>query len=199
MSKYIESQDHLYRTQQDPWGNIDPSHPRFNLYQQKFLSQVATILPRYRTIVDLTCGIGKLVDLINTSTDKEAIGVDSSPTAIQRARENFPRWHYEQADMRTWNPRFLVDMVMITAAYHHLGEAERHSLLERIYGYLQKGGACLISYPTNRLMTRSRNRYNLDVERELFSVFSPQQVVSFMMRDNENGEECGFTYYVGEK
>ena len=69
---YIFAQDLMYGSTKDPWGNIDTTHPRYNLYQQLFKMMVATILPRYKTVVDMGCGVGGVCPMTSAEAEERS-------------------------------------------------------------------------------------------------------------------------------
>ena len=206
---YIMEQEILYGEVEDPWGNRDKNHPRYNLYQQYFRLAIGMILPRYKTIMDMGCGIGGLVDLINRTTDKIAIGVDTSPSAIKTARRFYPKWHYEVGNAKTWRPKEPVDMVIFTGFYHHIEKKnDRLNTLKHARSYINDGGGLIIFYNgTNYLSGKKHIQCQLDIASELFSVFAPQQIITFKMIDYTTPkkiqglkwEEGSWIFYTGEK
>lgn len=182
---YISEQDLMYASTKDPWGNMDKTHPRYTLYQQMSKIMASIILQCYKTVVDMGCGVGGLVDLINRTTDKTVIGVDSSVNAIKQARELFPDWTFMVGDAKTWRPENPVDMVLLSGPYHHIEpEASRIKLLRHIKSYINEGGAIAILYMGNHFLSgHSRRTYPLNILAELSAVFKPQQHVTYKMID----------------
>lgn len=208
-NRYVLEQDSMYKSTKDPWGNRDTTHPRYNLYQQQFKMLLSTILSRYKTVIDMGCGVGGLVDLINKTTNKTAIGVDSSVNAINQARELFPSWTFMVGDVKTWRPENSVDVVILSGPYHHIKPEEgRVELLKHIKSYINDGGAIIISYMGNYFLSgRSEKRYSLNILKELSTVFKPQQHLTYKMVDyttpkkivGGKWEEGTWEIYVGEK
>lgn len=170
---------------------------------------LSTILPRYKTVIDIGCGVGGLVDLINRTTDKTAIGVDSSTHAINQAKELFPSWKFMVGDVKTWRPKNAVDAVILSGPYYHIHpEAKRIELLKHIKSYIKEGGNIIILYVGNHFLSgRSDKRYMLNILKELSTVFKPQQHLTYKMIDyttpkkivGGKWEEGTWEIYVGEK
>jgi len=191
---YVDDQEGLYRNNADPWSNF--SGPRFNVYRQYHRVITSLILPRYKTVVDIGCGVGGLVDLINRTASFEAMGVDSSETAILRAIKKYPAWRYEIGDIRYWEPERNVDMVLATGPYHHLTAGERLRALRHIKSYLNDGGALLIAYGGEVDLDGNIKPYP-DLAGEIFSEYKKQQYAQYMYKDGE--ENGSYVFYVGEK
>ena len=191
--EYARAQDDLYVTKFDPWDNFDG--PRFNIYRQYHKVITSLILPRYKTVMDIGCGAGGLVHLINTTTDFRAVGVDTSRHAIAIAREKFP-WDYEVGDIRYWIPAEKVDVVLSTGPYYHLIPEERAGVLRHVKSYLNDGGAFLIAYGGCMDLDGNVKNYP-DLSGEIFSEYKKQQYVCYMYKDGE--ENGSYVFYVGEK
>lgn len=208
-NRYILEQEVAYATTKDPWGNRDKTYPRYNLYQQQFKMLASTILHQYKTVIDMGCGVGGLVDLINRTTDKTAIGVDSSINAIKQAKELFPDWTFVVGDVKTWVPESPVDMVILSGPYHHIeSETKRIGLLNHIKSYINDKGALAILYMGNHFLSGlSRQTYPLNILRELSTTFQVQQHLTYKMIDydtpkkivGKEWEEGVWEIYVGEK
>lgn len=195
---YVRDQEELYKKEGDPWANLEKDRPRYNLYQQYHKIISSMILPRYKTVADIGCGVGGLVNVINTKTHATAVGVDSSETAIKKAKETFPKWDFFVGDVRYWKPQNLIDMVMITGPYHHLTSEEKISTLSNIKTYLNPGGAILVAYGGIETIDGDKMDYP-DLGHEIFSIFKKQQYISYMYKDNERNQNGSWKFYVGEK
>jgi len=73
-------------------------------------------------ILDLGCGTGHLTDRI-AGTGAEVAGLDSSPSMIAQARQNFPKLRFQLADARTFRVDTPYDAIFSNAALHWVREA----------------------------------------------------------------------------
>lgn len=110
------------------------------------LTQVAPTLPVGRSL-DLGCGEG--TDAIwLASQGWDAVGIDFSPTAIQRASDaardaGVTRVRFEVADLNTWDDEVTFDLV--TAFFFHSRmEPDRTRILQRAANRLAPGGHLLL-------------------------------------------------------
>jgi trans-aconitate 2-methyltransferase len=73
-------------------------------------------------ILDLGCGTGHLTDRI-AAAGAEVTGLDSSPSMIAQARQNFPKLRFQLADARTFRVDSPCDAIFSNAVLHWIREA----------------------------------------------------------------------------
>ncbi|HWD98543.1 MAG TPA: methyltransferase domain-containing protein [Bryobacteraceae bacterium] len=88
-------------------------------------------------ILDLGCGTGHLTASI-AERGAEVIGLDSSPSMVAQARQNYPKLKFVLADARDFRFEAPFDAVFSNAALHWMPEAER--VIESIARALKPGG-----------------------------------------------------------
>jgi trans-aconitate methyltransferase len=88
-------------------------------------------------ILDLGCGTGHLTSKI-AETGAIVVGMDSSPSMIAQARQNFPSQRFVLADARDFQFEELFDAVFSNAALHWVPEAE--SVVRCVKAALRPGG-----------------------------------------------------------
>ena len=74
-------------------------------------------------ILDLGCGTGHLTDRIAAS-GAEVTGLDSSPSMIAQARQNFPKLRFQLADARSFTFDAPFDAIFSNAMLHWVLEAD---------------------------------------------------------------------------
>jgi len=89
------------------------------------------------SIVDLGCGTGQLAAKI-AAAGASVVGIDSSPTMIGQARQNFPKLTFQLADAREFCVAEPVDAVFSNAALHWIPEAAE--VVARVAAALKPGG-----------------------------------------------------------
>jgi trans-aconitate 2-methyltransferase len=92
------------------------------------------------TALDAGCGTGRVTRLLAERLPRgRVIGVDASPSMLERARENLgPEVELIRSDLLELDPPERVDLVFSTAAFHWVGDHER--LFRRVHGWLRPGG-----------------------------------------------------------
>jgi len=195
--KYVEQQNKLYMEKEDPWDTF--SGPRQYINDQYYRIIMGTIPARFKLIVDMGCGLGRLVELIHTDLKKNAIGVDSAPASIEKAKQRYPHYPFEVGDIRAWKPKETVDMVLSMGSYYHFPKPERIQTLHHIYDYLPTAGLLLVAYGWDIHLNGKNTACYPDLADEVFSVFKPQQVLRYQVIDNTNGEDGSWVFYIGEK
>jgi SAM-dependent methyltransferase len=95
--KFIGAFEEMYQNCEDPWHQ-DELSPYAN---ELVLWEIAK--GKYKTILDVGCGLGKFTHQIWQATKANVIGVDVSPTAIQKAKARYPNVDYRVADVCSLN------------------------------------------------------------------------------------------------
>ena len=97
--------------------------------------------PRTRRVLDLGCGTGVLCRILRQN-GLDAWGADLSPDMVAIAKEADPQGHYETADMTSYRPSAVFDLVTCTGdAVNHLTDpADVEKTFRNVYGYLAEGG-----------------------------------------------------------
>jgi trans-aconitate methyltransferase len=88
-------------------------------------------------VLDLGCGTGHLTAKI-AGLGAEVVGLDSSPSMIAQARQNYPKLKFVLADARDFSFDIPFDVVFSNAALHWIFEADR--VIASVAGCLKPGG-----------------------------------------------------------
>jgi len=94
-------------------------------------------------VLELGCGTGWLCNELSTLAT--VTGVDISRAAVEAARERFPHVTFVCADVGTWTPDRVYDVVISHEVIEHLRDQERHIALAR--DALRPGGLLVITTP----------------------------------------------------
>ena len=96
-------------------GNLSLSHEQNltgdRLFTEFLLEVIGHLAPR--TILDLGCGYGRACAAFRPGTI-QYLGVDVSPVALRQAREAYPAFAFEEADLVEWRPTRRYDLVLCT-------------------------------------------------------------------------------------
>ncbi|WP_440764247.1 class I SAM-dependent methyltransferase [Natronorubrum sp. DTA7] len=90
-------------------------------------------------VLDLGCGTGHLTARI-AEVGATAVGVDSAPEMIERAREAHPNLRFVAADARTMSFDDPFDAVFSNAALHWISDEEQGATLRAVRDALRPGG-----------------------------------------------------------
>ncbi len=97
-------------------------------------------------VVDLGCGPGNVTRLLKERWPAaQVLGLDSSETMLERARQNAPDIRFEQADLARWTPDDPPGILYSNAALHWLGDHD--SLFPRLVSELPEGGWLAVQMP----------------------------------------------------
>jgi trans-aconitate methyltransferase len=111
------------------------SHSFVWKYGRELLAQLAP-QPGER-ILDVGCGTGQLTGEISRS-GAQVVGIDSSASMIEQARQNFPNLRFEQLSVTAMPYREEFDAVFSNATLHWVRDAA--AAADRISGALKPGG-----------------------------------------------------------
>jgi trans-aconitate 2-methyltransferase len=92
-------------------------------------------------ILDLGCGTGHLTSQI-AAGGAEVVGLDSSPSMVAQARQNFPKIRFQLADARNFRVDAPYDAIFSNAALHWVREAAE--AVESMARALKPGGRLVL-------------------------------------------------------
>jgi 2-polyprenyl-6-hydroxyphenyl methylase/3-demethylubiquinone-9 3-methyltransferase len=103
-----------------------------------------TLAPDEPAILDLGCGHGRLLKLLNYGPFGEYLGVDFSEEAVRRAKAlAVPGANFEVADIEYWEPASRFDAIVFNEVLYYARRPR--SLLNRALGWLGGGGIVVVS------------------------------------------------------
>ncbi len=97
-------------------------------------------------VIDFGCGSGYLEQFI-AGRDLDLLGIDVSEGMLQRARESYPQWRFEQADLYDFAPAGQFHVVMENAVLHHLVDYE--ALVDKMAELTLPGGVLYLGNEPN--------------------------------------------------
>jgi len=100
-------------------------------------------------ILDAGCGNGRLVKWLDEQLGKynySYLGVDGSAGLLARARVNFPKQAFQQADLAVFQTDTKCNLIACIAVLHHLPSAEdRLKVLQNLHASLADGGQIFLT------------------------------------------------------
>ena len=101
-----------------------------------------------KRVADLGCGPGNSTALLAARWPNAHVeGIDSSPDMLKEARESGVPAHWVEADVQSWSPDALYDVIYSNATYQWL--SVHPQLLPRLMGLVTEGGAFAFQVPRN--------------------------------------------------
>jgi trans-aconitate 2-methyltransferase len=99
-------------------------------------------------VADLGCGPGNSTALLAARWPRASIeGVDPSESMLEEARGSAVRARWTKADIASWKPNSLCDVIFSNATFQWLDDHE--ALLPRLMGYVAHGGIFAFQVPRN--------------------------------------------------
>lgn len=116
-------------------------------FRRLFLRDLA-IAPEM-TVLDMCCGSGQATEIL-VQYSQHVTGLDASPFAIARARQNVPQAEYAVAFAETMPfPDNQFDLVVTSTALHEMQPEQLRQILQEVQRVLKPGGCfCAIDFHT---------------------------------------------------
>ena len=126
--QYLSFSDHRLRPAIDLLGRVPAGEPKL--------------------VYDLGCGAGNVTALLRQRWPAaRVVGVDSSASMLDKAREAVPDGEFALADLNAWQPEAAPDVIFTNAALHWLPDHD--ALFPQLFGQLASGGVLAVQMPRN--------------------------------------------------
>lgn len=134
-----------------PWG----------LLINKVLAKVIKKVPLNGSVLDIMCGPGYLLELINAKRpDLALVGVDFDSRYISYATVKNSAALFIKADIRSWDDDKQYDCVLCTGSVHHLPYCDQLQLFAKMAKLTKNTGVCICA-------DLCINEYASELERKL--------------------------------
>jgi SAM-dependent methyltransferase len=116
----------LYERQARAWAGDRSRQSQF--FEKAWLDRFLSFVAPGGTVLDLGCGFGKPMAAYVLGAGFKVCGVDSSPTMIAMARENFPDEEWRIADMRKLTFARGFAGILAWDSFFHLGFEDQRGM-----------------------------------------------------------------------
>lgn len=117
--------------------------------------------------LDIGCGVGGTVRFL-ADHYREVVGVDSSPLALEIARQKSPKAHFVQGDANRIEHLFVPEsfdlITLFTVLYHQWIDADA-SVVAQAYALLKPGGRLMVIEPAFPSLSRLQDRVSYGKKR----------------------------------
>ena len=161
-----ETFERLYRQAPDPWGlQYSPLAMQRYLTLIEIISQVAPC----SAILDVGCGEGSFTKYL-TGFAREVVGIDVSPTAIERARMRVPKARFHCAALEDFHAERRFDLVIAVEMLYYVESVD--AALEKLQAL---GKTLIITYGHQRKRLDSHlDRFSEQSSRRFYSFWGPR-------------------------
>ena len=101
--------------------------------------------PPESRVIDLGCGTGRLTQKL-AERGYCALGIDPSPSMLEKAKTSFPSLSFLQADALSYSDHGKADAVFSNAVFHWIDEGKHDILLANIADSLKPGGQLVFEF-----------------------------------------------------
>ena len=130
---YNSISDEWDQTRQQPWTEV-------NSYIEKYLKDG-------QKIIDIGCGNGRALFMLEKYSDLEYLGIDNSEKLTEKAKTNFPTFSFEHFDGLDFSKykKDYYDVALAVAVIHHVPEENVTKWLQDICYTVKTGGIIFIT------------------------------------------------------
>jgi len=135
----------IYKETISHYNKIASSFAQTRSFIWPDLKGLESYYERGKKVLDLGCGNGRLIKLLN-AIPEDYLGVDASKQLIQIAQKKFPNHEFKVADYLELDFKNHFDLIYWIAGLHHLPSHKlRLKILEKIKNFLADEGILIVT------------------------------------------------------
>jgi len=144
------------------------------------LEQLAVLLPKGSTILDIGCGAGVPIDKFLSENGYTVKGIDISEKQIELAKKNVPHASYEVKDMSEFKDNeYDVDAIVSFYAIFHTPREIHFELFKKLASFLKSGGLLLVTMGSSDWEGEEENFHGAHM---YWSHYSPEKNVEIVKK-----------------
>lgn len=195
--EFVGDFDGLYKEEKDPWGQSGRGSPLDYYYEFSRNRLTALLNRRTRRAVrgpalEVGSGLGYVVDRLNKFVSKLQVeGLDVSSVAVERARSLFPKYQFQQGDIRALDlnlPRRYKVVILNQVLWYVIKQIPR--VFENCHDLLLDNGLLVVSQG----FLDKPQRYGADVADGVHEFLNHIQLVQWSRRSGELFRLIEFEY-----
>ena len=162
--KFVGDFETLYKTDADPWDQVggDSDMSAYYAHSRKRISATLSEL-KIASVVEVGCGLGMVIEeLRGLPSVERAVGMDISPTAVDKASAKYPQCEFLVGDITAYSRPAdwrSVDAVVINQALWYILE-KFDNALNNSRSLLRGGGHLLV---VQAFFRHGTQRYGKDI------------------------------------
>jgi SAM-dependent methyltransferase len=146
--EFVGDFDGLYSNDDNPWGQdgTDDRLGEYYKFSQNNILQNISSLKQYKSMLEIGCGLGYVVDFFNKNSHLICEGADISNVAISKAKVSFPQYMFYKLDIQD---NFLLiekkyDVIILNKVLWYVLE-QFDNVFINVYNMLDQNGIFIIS------------------------------------------------------
>lgn len=132
----------IYQEESHFW---DKQRSQSQFTEIKYLSQIASQIPKKGDVLDLGCGSGRPIGKYFIEEGHQVTGIDIAPAMIEKAASLFPQHQWAIADMRTLNLNKKFHGIVAWDSFFHLTVSEQKRMFPIFRQHLFQNGLLLFT------------------------------------------------------
>lgn len=116
-----------------------------SLMERSWLDRFLSHVPPGGTVLDVGCGMGEPIARHLHDRGVHVVGVDASPSMIDRCRERFPDSEWIVADMRELDLGRRFDGILAWDSFFHLGMEDQRGMFPRFAAHAANGAPLMFT------------------------------------------------------
>ncbi len=142
-----EQERQMVRHQNTAEKNPEQDDPP--IWADEAVCAVYSHFPENGELIDVGCGYGRAIEMLQGMGIKRYLGIDPSERAVSYCREKYPEQHFELEEIRSIGPKYpdRFDGFLMICVLIHLPRAEVVPALQAFRKCLKKGAVGLFSVP----------------------------------------------------
>lgn len=135
----------LYERHAETWDRVRIADL---ILEKEWIERFLSLLPPGGSVLDIGCGSGQPIARHLLECGFVVVGIDSSPSLIEKCRNRFPKAEWIVADMRTLTINRRFDGLIAWDSFFHLSHEDQRAMFAIFGGHAAPGAPLLFTTGT---------------------------------------------------
>lgn len=161
--EFVGDFEGLYSQESDPWHQSASESSDYQEYYEASRSRLINLISKIEApkILEIGCGLGHVLDAINSKCrNVELSGMDISQTAVGKAKEKFPDFHFILSDIRSCDKKYKnrFDLIIVSQMLWYILD-DLEAVFNNVDQYLNENGYVVVT----QAFFKEKQRYGADI------------------------------------